>query len=359
MRKFVLSGAGIVLALVLCVIYIFAEVLKTPLLEEAPTLQVEMTRTGGLFEGSLATYRGVRVGKVRAIDLSDDGITATVQLSGGTQIPKDSAVKVRSLSPVGEQYLDFQPRSEGEPYFADGDTVKASSVDLPQTLGNLSITLNELIEQIDPQQVKTVLGEVSTGIGGVEQDMRTLVRDGSRLLRTVDRTWPVVHRVLRNGNTLLRVGADNAQRLVTIARSSKTFAAWLRRFDPVLFRLLDRAPGQIEQFRLLVRDAAEQLPPLLDPAVTLVDVLAVREPHVRELMAQFPRGFVALAGAMRGGAGRLDVIAQNTQTCNYPTKQRSPRTTTRRPLQDKGSCSRSLAFSQRGAQWAPDPVPVR
>ncbi len=356
MRKFILSGTGIALALVLCVFYIFAEVLKTPLLEEAPTLQVELTRTGGLFEGSLATFRGVRVGKVRSIDLSDDGITATVELTGGTQIPKDSRVKVRSLSPVGEQYIDFQPRSAGEPYFSDGDTVKASSVDLPLTLGKLSITLNELIEQIDPDQVSTVLNEVSTGIGGVEQDMRTLVRDGSRLLRTLDRNWPVARRLLRNGNTLLRIGADNTSELIAIARNSKVFAAWLRRFDPTLFRLLDRAPGQIEQFRLLVRDAAEQLPKLLDPTVTLVDVLAAREPHLRELLVQFPRGFSALAGAMRNGSGQLDVIAQRTKTCNYPTKQRSPRNTTRRPLPDKGKCSRSQPLSQRGAQWAPGPV---
>ena len=83
---------------------------------------------------------------------------------------------------------------------------------------------------------------------------------------------------------------------------------------------------------------------------------------LRQIHQALPRPahslFNALAGAITDGAGHLDVIMQRTETCDYPTPQRSPRATTRRPLQDKGHCSRGLAFSQRGAQWAPGPVPV-
>jgi virulence factor Mce-like protein len=358
-RKFILSGGGIALALVLCVFYIFGSVLKTPLLEDAPTVTVEMPRTGGLFEGSQATFRGVRVGKVTALDLGKDGVEATVKLGGGVQIPADSRVQVRSLSPVGEQYLDFQPADLEGPYLKEGSVVQASAVDLPQTLGNMAITLNELIEQIEPRKVAIVLNEVATGLGGAERDLQTLVRDGSALLRKFDQNWPVTERLLRNGNVLLRIGADNSANILDIAENSKLFAAWLRRYDPTLFRLLDRAPGQIEQLRQVVRDASETLPQLLDPAITLSDVFAAHDPHVRELLVQFPRGFNALAGAIRNGAGHLDVIMQRTETCDYPTVERSPRTTTRRPLQDDGSCSKGLVYSQRGAQWAPGPVPVR
>ena len=358
-RKFVLSGGGILLALVMCVFYIFGSVLKTPLLEDAPTVTVEMPRTGGLFEGSQATFRGVRVGKVTKLDLGKDGVEATVKLAGGTRIPKDSAVQVRSLSPVGEQYLDFQPTDMEGPYLEDGSVIQASAVDLPQTLGNMAITLNELIEQIEPRKVERILQEVATGLGGAERDLQSLVEDGSALLEKFDQNWPVTERLLRNGNVLLRIGSDNSANLIEIASNSKVFAAWLRRYDPTLFRLLSRAPGQLEELRKVVRDARDTLPQLLDPAITLSDVFAAHDPHVRELLVQFPRGFNALAGAIRNGAGHLDVIMQRTETCDYPTAQRSPRATTRRPLQDDGRCSKGLVYSQRGAQWAPGPVPVR
>ncbi len=357
-RKFLLSGGGIALALVLCVFYIFGSVLKTPLLQDAPTVKVEMPRTGGLFEGSQATFRGVRVGKVTALDLGKDGVEATVELSGGTEIPADSRVQVRSLSPVGEQYLDFQPADEKGPYLEDGSVIRASAVDLPQTLGNMAITLNELIDQVQPRKVAVVLDEVAAGLGGAERDLQTLVQDGSELLTRFDQNWPVTERLLRNGNTLLRIGTDNSANILRIARNSKLFAAWLRRYDPKLFRLLDRAPGQLEELRRVVRDARETLPQLLDPAITLSDVMAAHDPHIRELLVQFPRGFNALAGAISNGAGHLDVIMQRTETCKYPTTERSPRTTTRRPIQDEGHCPKGLVYSQRGAQWAPGPVPV-
>ena len=67
------AGSAITAALLLCVFYIFASVLKAPLLEDAPVITVSMDRTGGLFEGSLATYRGVRVGKVTSLDLTGTG----------------------------------------------------------------------------------------------------------------------------------------------------------------------------------------------------------------------------------------------------------------------------------------------
>lgn len=357
-RKFILSGASIVLALVLCVFYIFSAVLKTPLLEDAPTVTVKMPRTGGLFVGSQATLRGVRVGKVTDLQLDAEGVEATVKLGGGVKIPQSSEVAVRSLSPVGEQYLDFQPAQLEPPYLTEGSVIEASAVDLPKTLGAMAITLNELIEQVEPRKVEIVLEEVATGLSGAERDLQSLVRDGSALLETIDENFPVVQRLLRNGNVVLRLGAESAPDLRRIATNSKLFAAWLRDYDPQLFRLLDRAPGQIEQLRRVIQDVQDTLPQLLDPAITLSDVLAAHDPHVRELLVQFPRGFNALAGAMYDGAGHLDAILQRTETCDYPTEERSPRTTTRRPLQDDGSCPRGLAFSQRGAQWAPGPVPV-
>ena len=355
-RKYVLSGVGVVASLALCVIYIFASVLKAPLFEDAPTITVSMNRTGGLFEGSLATYRGVRVGKVTKLDLTPEGVRATVRLSDDETIPRDSVIKVRSLSPVGEQYLDFQPRSARGPYLQDGDDIPASATDLPQTLGGVAITLDELIDQVDPDQVHTVLDELSTGLQGSEGDLRTLVRDGSDLLARLDRTWPVTERLLRNGRTVLRIGVEHSADITRLARSSKLFAAWLRANDPTLFRLLGRAPGQVEELRRLVKDVADTVPQLLDPSVTLTDVLAARDPHIRELLIQFPRGFATLAGAIRNGTAHLDAILQRTKTCDYPTPERGPRDTSSRPLQDDGHCARSGPYSQRGAQWAPPPL---
>ncbi len=352
-RKFLLSGAGILLALALCVTYIFGSVLQTPLLVSRPTITVAMPRTGGLFQGSLVTYRGVRAGKVTAVELGRHGVEATLRLDGDVSIPKNSRVRVRSLSPVGEQYLDFQPRSSSGPFLKDGDRISAGADDLPATLGAMSMSLNKLLAQVDPRKVRVVLRELSTGLAGTEDDVQLLLRNGSSLLRELDRYWPATERLLHNGRTLLRVGAASSADLTRIATSARAFAAWLRRSAPALFHLLDKAPGQVEELRALVRDMSETMPQLLDESVTLTDVLAAHDPHIRELLVRFPQGFGALARAIRNGSGHLDVIFQPVKACDYDVLERSPRDTSYRPLQTNGHCSRSLSISQRGAQWAP------
>ncbi len=355
-KKFLLSGAGIALAFVLCVAYIFGGVLDTPLFSSAPTVKVEMPRTGGLFKGSEVTYRGVKVGKVKDMTLDAQGVVATVEITSGADIPADTQAQVRSLSPVGEQYLDLRPRSQGGPYLKDGSVITAEAVDLPQTLGNTAISLNKLIEQIEPAKIEKVLTEISTGLSGSERSLRRIVVQGSDLLQTFDDNLPTTTSVLQRGRTVLQVGADNTGNLERLASNAALFAAWLRSYDPTFFAQLKKSPGQLQTMRKLVKDVGDTLPPFLDPAITMSDLLAARDPHLRELLIQFPRGFSAFARTMRDGAVQLDVIAERGQKCEYDTVRRGPRDVSYRPLQKTGTCSTSLTVSQRGAQFAPGPV---
>ena len=59
-----LSAVGIVVVFLVAIAYLFAAVLDQPLTERPINVEVELEQTGGLFEGSVVTYRGVKVGKV-------------------------------------------------------------------------------------------------------------------------------------------------------------------------------------------------------------------------------------------------------------------------------------------------------
>lgn len=354
--KNILSVGGIVTSLVLCLLYLFGVALKTPLTEPRHYVTVNLPRSGGLYEGSEVAYRGVRVGKVTELKLTDDGISAKVLLDGSADIPVDARPRVRSLSPVGEQYIDFQPKSDDGPYLEDGDTVDGTAKDLPTSLADTAINLNALIQQIDPDALKVVLTETARGLKGTEDDLQRMVVQGSVLLDEFDSRWAMTRRLLDNGHRLLRLGEDLVPDFDTITRNAKVFAAWLRNIDPVLVRLLERAPGQIEELRRLVRDIDDVLGDYLDPYITLADFVAARDPHLRALLRDYPRGFRALQNGIRGGAVQLNGYFEHFEYCGYDHVERSPRDTTRHPLQDDGACPRSWPASQRGAQWAPAPL---
>ena len=213
------------MVLVVAVAYIFAAVLDQPLTSQPVEVKVELAQTGGLFEGSAVTYRGVKVGKVTKILPADDGVLATVSITTGTDIPKDSVARVRSLSPVGEQYLDFQPEKADGPFLATGDVIPAESTDLPKSLSSTVIAVNNVLRQIDDKKLRIVLGELSTGLSSTGEDLGRILDQGSAILATLDAVWPETDRLITNAGTVLSIPTDNADSLRQLADSSKKFAS--------------------------------------------------------------------------------------------------------------------------------------
>lgn len=354
--KLWLSAAGVVAVFVVAVAYIFAEVLDQPLTSRPLTIDVELEQTGGLFEGSAVTYRGIKIGKVSEIVPSENGVTATVRIATGTEIPDDAAVRVRSLSPVGEQYLDFQPEDSKGPYLESGDTIGAESTDIPESLSSTVVAVNDVLTQIDDKKLRIVLRELSSGLAGTGDDLGRILDQGNQILATLDGVWPETDRVITNGATVLDIGNDNADSLRLLGTRAKEFAAFLADYDGEFRDVLDRAPKQIEQLEALIRDAAKVLPDFLSVGVSFTDIVRSYEPHLRELLQEYAPGLGVLPTAIVNGEVKLDIIGHRTRRCDYGASHQEPYDPTERAFQQDGRCSASFATLQRGAAHAPGPV---
>jgi virulence factor Mce-like protein len=350
------SLIGVVLVFLVTVAYLYGSVLDTPLLRGTRTVRVELAATGGLFEGSAVTYRGVKVGKVKSINLSADGVVATIALTSKDRIPVKSVAKVRSLSPVGEQYLDFQPETSSGPYLEDGSVVPATATDLPKTLASTVISVNKLLGQIDDQQLHTLLSELATGLAGTGQDVGKLVDQGSVLLAELDRLWPETNRLIDNSSPVLDIAPAKADDIRRLASSSRQFAAFLKSYDPELRTTLESAPSQIKQLQALVGDADAVLPGFLDPALRFSDLFVSYAPHLGGILATYAPGLGVLGEAIRDGQLLIEGIPQRSTRCDYGTPRRDPKNPERRPLVTTGHCSGSEEHLQRGAAHAPGPV---
>src|SRR5690625_7995847 len=74
------------------------------------TVTVQLPQAGGLYPGGNVTYRGVEVGRVHAVRLSDSAVEAVLQLDSDVRIPADLSAQVHSVSAVGEQYVELLPK---------------------------------------------------------------------------------------------------------------------------------------------------------------------------------------------------------------------------------------------------------
>ncbi len=126
----------------------------------------DFEQSGGIFVGSEVSYRGVTVGRVDNLRLSKDGVVVEANIQRGVKIPKDTKVVVENRSAVGEQYLDFQPRSEGGAVLADGDVIPRKDTQYPLRVDTLLLDLDRTVNSVDKKDLSTVVDELGYGFAG-------------------------------------------------------------------------------------------------------------------------------------------------------------------------------------------------
>ena len=124
------------------------------------TVHATLPDSGGLFEGSEVTYRGVKIGEVSAMSPTREGVRLDLALEDGTKLPLDSPMYVHNLSAVGEQYLDFEPPDDQGPYAEQGDTIKGSEASMPVDEADLLVELDQFVSSVDRRNLKVVVKEL-------------------------------------------------------------------------------------------------------------------------------------------------------------------------------------------------------
>lgn len=352
--KFRVSAYGLGVILVLAIAYLYSGVLGQSITKRADTVTVILAETGGLFEKSSVTYRGVKVGTVDTIGLDAAGVIVKFKLTTEKPIPAKSTAVVRSLSPAGEQFLDLQPQSDKPPYLKDGSRIAASATVTPTSVAKALSSVDRLMAQVDEGDVETVMRELSKAFADPD-DLGRLLTEGQKLTQTINDNWPATQRILANGSTVLKTGKDQEDEFAEFASSSRELASWLRGYDPKLRDLLDDSPGRLKDIRTLTSELSRTMPALLDDAVTLTDLVAARDPHLRELLAQFPGGAARLADTLRDGRFHVNLLITPGTLCAYDNEHElaPPTSTERQELDADNTCAASFSAQQRGAAHTP------
>lgn len=351
----VASNTALIGLAVAALAYLMIEIARVDPTEDPLRVTLRLPTSGGLLDTSAVTYRGVEVGKVADIRLRRDGVEVDLRIDEGIQIPTDSDAKIAGLNPAGEQYVDFRPRSDGGPFLADGAVV--DDVRTPVPFAQLLSKITTLAEQIDPNQLRTVLGELSTATSGVAGDLQAIVDGGDYLLTGMESVLPETLRILRNGGTVLRTVADLRDELKRLGSSGKTIAQQLKTADPELRVLLDRSPKTLRLVDTLLADLTPDADAMLHH---LSAVGATVAPRTGALRAFFPTlAEASEAIATLGGKDRLrvEVDLWPRPTCDYGNPAQPP-SVGGWPEPDLGlQCEQAHPeLQQRGSYNAPRPA---
>ena len=249
------------------------------------TVTVELPRSGGLYRFSNVTYRGVQVGKVTDIKVvGGDHVQATVSLEESAQVPADSQAVVRSVSAVGEQFIDLQPPTAAGPFLHDGSVIALGHTSVPQQVGPMLDQVNALVASIPKDRLGDLLGESFTAFNGAGEDFGSLLDSSSGITGDLNRVADQSRNLIDRGAPLLDTQVATSDALRVWARALSGVSDQLVRDDPQVRTLLQTGPGFADEAARLLRQVKPTLPVLLANLTTIGQVGVTYRPSLEQLL---------------------------------------------------------------------------
>lgn len=326
---------------------------------------VDLPRAGGLYQSANVTYDGHTIGRVTSVDLHPSGVTATLSLIDSVRVPINLIARVRSMSAIGEQYVDLQPTTGGGPYLHDGSTIPVNQVRVADEIGPILDQTRTILASLPPGTLHSVLDQASRGLGG----------EGGDLAALLDSTTNFVDGLAKNGDALVTLIEQLTPLLNTQLVSSADIRSWaqnlagltqqLRTVDPAVRDILQRGPAVADQADQLFQQLSPTLPLLLTNMTTMGQVALTYNPAIEQILVLLPPLIAAENTAGKRGVpdGAVNVVfsveAQDPAACTtgyLPPDQRRMPTATGSPVTPKDlycNVPQNSPFAVRGMRNLP------
>jgi virulence factor Mce-like protein len=300
---------------------------------------LEMPEAGGLYQFSNVTYRGVQVGRVTGVRLTENGAEADLSLDTSPDIPADLDAHVYSVSAVGEQYVDLQPRTSSGPFLQNGSRIPADRTTVPQQVGPMLDQLNTLVKSIPGDRMSDLLDETFKAFNGAGPDFQSLIDSATKLSGDANGVSDQLRSLVDDSGPLLDSQAETADSIRTWARSLAGISGQLEQNDPQFRTILQRGPGFASEVSALLNQVKPTLPILLANLTTLSQILVTYNPSIEQLLVIFPAAISMQQSfglgknnptGLPGGDFALTVTDPTACTVGFlpPSQWRSPEDTT-------------------------------
>lgn len=295
---------------------------------------LKLPTSGGLYRFSNVTYRGVQVGKVTDLRITPTGAEATMSIATSPKIPADLVAEVRSVSAIGEQYVDLRPRSDSGPYLQDGSVISGDDVSLPQPVGPVLDRVSKLVGTFPKDRLGALLDETYKGFNGAAFDFGSLLDSGATLSKDLNAAADQTRMLSDDARPLLEGQAGSADAIRTWARSLAGFTGQLAADDPKFRTILQTGPGFADETSALLNQIKPTLPVLLASLGTVSEILMTYNASLEQLLVLLPPYFAQQQAYSTGvdgtGQARGDfaVTVSDPPPCTVgflpPSQWRSP-----------------------------------
>ncbi|MGB3439372.1 MAG: MlaD family protein [Actinophytocola sp.] len=325
------------------------------------TVRLQLDDGGGLFTNSEVTYRGVAVGRVGQLRLTDDGMEADLVMEDDApRIPVDAKAVVANRSAIGEQYVDLQPRGDGGPFLEDGAVIPKESTTVPMPVTTLLGNLSDFNQSVPTESLRVVVDELYTAMNDTGPSMRLLLDSTMSFTDEARDHLPQTTMLIDDGATVLRTQLDSSDAWRSFAGNAKLFARELASADGDLRELIGAAPDAATQLSALLSDTNPGLSVLVANLLTTSEIFESRIAGMRQLFVNVPKAVAATSTAITPESGNLSIVMNFTDPLpcvrGYHTPYRQGEVATPLPFDTATACTLPYGDPRlvRGSQNVPD-----
>ncbi|BDB41493.1 MULTISPECIES: MlaD family protein [Mycobacterium] len=323
-RQVWLSVAGLVLTLVVATTYLLVGALRVKPFASSYRVIVHLTESGGLLPNQDVSLRGVRIGRVDSLSITDRGVDAIASIDATVKVPASAVAHVSGLSPAGEQFIDFQAETDAGPYLHDGSFIALDHTTVPVSLAQLLGDADGMLAQVDPHKIELIKKELSMSKEGPAK-LTAIVDGGTFLLSTLDSVLPETTSVLRTSRVVLTLAADKNAGLAAATVDLNRTLAGVARMQGGYRRLTERSPQALSMVDSLFTDNSDTMVQLLASLATASPMLYVRVPALNALFPNYRGSMLdALASAFHDHGVWATAELYPRYACDYGTPSHPP-----------------------------------
>ena len=326
------------------------------------SVNAHFTQSGGIFTDAEVTYRGVGVGKVESMKLTDEGVDVILAIDKKfDKIPRETVALVGNKSAVGEQYVELQPKTDDGPYLKQGSEVANEDTQIPVSTKEILTNLDNLVQSVPQADLRTVVAESGAAFKDAGPSIGQIIDTSSSFIDTADANFKTTTDLIRDSRVVLQTQADKGSAIRSFASDLELFSGTVAANDRYLRSVIDNGSATANELRTFLEQNRVNLGQLINNLVTTNEVTVKHLDGIRQLLVIYP--YVVAGGftvAKKNADGRYDaqfglVLTNDPPPCEKGyegSDRRKPQDTRDRPMKTGVGC-RDNGRNQRGAEKAP------
>ncbi|MCW2847252.1 MAG: hypothetical protein JWR90_1226 [Marmoricola sp.] len=324
------------------------------------TVDAHFAESGGIFAGAEVTYRGVKIGSVQELKLTNKGVDVLLSIEKKSEkIPKDSVALVGNKSAVGEQYVELQPQTDKGPYLAEGSEILTPETKTPVSTTEILTNLSALVESVPQSDLRTVVAELGAAFKDTGPSIGQIIDTSSSFITTANENFQTTSDLIRDSRVVLQTQVDKGSAIRSFSKNLALFSGTVAANDKYLRSLIDNGSATANELRTFLEQNRVNLGSLINNLVTTNEVVVKHLKGIRQLLVIYP--YVVAGGytvARKGDDGKYNarfglILQQDGPVCEQGyVADRGAADTSDRPMDTKAGCTDG-SKNFRGAEKSP------